>query len=186
MKFNNSQECAILHKDGAMLVLAGPGSGKTAVITHRAYNLIEKYKVDPKEILVITFTKAAANEMKERFIKLCNGKDYRVSFGTFHAVFFTILKSAYNLSGTNIVSDEQRFGFMREIIYRHNLDYKDENDFISALFAEISMIKNSRIDIEHFYSSQCGAEIFREIYKEYNNYLKRSRLLDFDDMLLYT
>ena len=67
MNFNKAQLGAIEHKDGAMLVLAGPGSGKTAVITHRTKNLITKHHVKPSEILVITFTKAAANEMKEPF-----------------------------------------------------------------------------------------------------------------------
>lgn len=71
-----------------MLVLAGPGSGKTAVITHRTKNLITKHHVKPSEILVITFTKAAANEMKERFNSLMKDERVNVSFGTFHAVFF--------------------------------------------------------------------------------------------------
>ena len=70
MKFNKSQASAISHRDGAMLVLAGPGSGKTAVITQRTKTLITEYDVNPSNILVITFTKAAAMEMKERFLKL--------------------------------------------------------------------------------------------------------------------
>ena len=86
--------------DGPMLVLAGPGSGKTTVITHRVKNLIEK-GVNPSEILVITFTKAAAMEMKNRFLLLAGAKEVKeaatkVSFGTFHAIFFTILKYAYH------------------------------------------------------------------------------------------
>lgn len=84
------------------LVLAGPGSGKTAVITQRTKNLIEEYNIPPSDILVITFTKAASNEMKERFYLLMGDRNARVSFGTFHAVFFTILKSAYNFSSENI------------------------------------------------------------------------------------
>ena len=91
MNFNTSQHCAIEHKDGAMLVLAGPGSGKTAVITHRTQNLIQKHHVNPSEILVITFTKAAANEMKERFNALMGDTKVNVSFGTFHAVFLQYL-----------------------------------------------------------------------------------------------
>lgn len=87
MNFNKAQHSAIEHKDGAMLVLAGPGSGKTAVITHRTKNLITKHHVKPSEILVITFTKAAANEMKERFNSLMKDERVNVSFGTFHAVF---------------------------------------------------------------------------------------------------
>lgn len=186
MNFNKSQQSAIDHKDGAMLVLAGPGSGKTAVITHRTKNLIKKYGVDPSKILVITFTKAAANEMKERFNALMDGERVNVSFGTFHAVFFMILKYAYRFSSSNIADEQTRYGFVREILSYYRLEYKDENEFIGNLLAEISMIKNSRIDVDNFYSSVCGEEIFRDIYRKYESRLRDSRLIDFDDMLSYT
>ncbi len=186
MNFNKSQQSAIDHKDGAMLVLAGPGSGKTAVITQRTRNLIKKYNVDPSKILVITFTKAAANEMKERFNALMDDERMNVSFGTFHAVFFMILKYAYRFSSSNIADEQTRYGFVREILSYYRLEYKDENEFIGNLLAEISMIKNSRIDVDNFYSSVCGEEIFRDIYKKYESRLRESRLIDFDDMLSYT
>lgn len=186
MNLNKSQHCAIHHKDGAMLVLAGPGSGKTAVITQRTKNLIEEYNIPPSDILVITFTKAASNEMRERFYLLMGDRNARVSFGTFHAVFFTILKSAYNFSSENIISEDMRYRIMREILSGYMLDYKDENEFIGNLLGEIGMIKNSRIDINNFYSGVCGEDIFRKIYKEYEARLRKSRLIDFDDMLLYT
>lgn len=186
MNFNTSQQSAIEHKDGAMLVLAGPGSGKTAVITHRTQNLIQKHHVNPSEILVITFTKAAANEMKERFNALMGDTKVNVSFGTFHAVFFTILKFAYRFSSSNIADEQTRYGFIREILSYYRLEYKDENEFIGNLLAEISTIKNSRIAIDNFYSSVCGEEIFRDIYRKYESRLKDSRLIDFDDMLSYT
>lgn len=186
MNFNKSQVSAIKHNDGPMLVLAGPGSGKTAVITQRTKNLITEYNVDPSGILVITFTKAAATEMKERFLKLMGTERVNVTFGTFHAVFFMILKHAYKFSSSNIVSDEQKYQFMRDIISYYRLEYKDENEFIGNLFGEISTIKNGRIDIEHFYSSHCGEDVFRKIYKDYERKLKNSRLIDFDDMLTYT
>ena len=166
MKFNKSQASAISHRDGAMLVLAGPGSGKTAVITQRTKTLITEYDVNPSNILVITFTKAAAMEMKERFLKLTGESVSKVTFGTFHAVFFTILKYAYNFKSSNIVTDEQKYRFMREILSNYNLEYNDENEIISNLFGEISTIKNGQIDLEHFYSAQCSAEIFRKIYKD--------------------
>ena len=186
MNFNKAQLGAIEHKDGAMLVLAGPGSGKTAVITHRTKNLITKHHVKPSEILVITFTKAAANEMKERFNSLMKDERVNVSFGTFHAVFFTILKYAYRFTSANIADESVRYGFIREILSYYRLEYKDENEFIGNLLAEISLIKNSRIDIENFYSGVCGEEIFRDIYKKYETRLKENRLIDFDDMLSYT
>lgn len=182
MNFNKAQLGAIEHKDGAMLVLAGPGSGKTAVITHRTKNLITKHHVKPSEILVITFTKAAANEMKERFNSLMKDERVNVSFGTFHAVFFTILKYAYRFTSANIADESVRYGFIREILSYYRLEYKDENEFIGNLLAEISLIKNSRIDIENFYSGVCGEEIFRDIYKKYETRLKENRLIDFDDI----
>ncbi len=184
MEFNHSQKQAIRHVDGPMLVLAGPGSGKTAVITERTYQLINESHINPSNILVITFTKAAANEMKQRFeYRMRGGK---VTFGTFHAIFFMVLKLAYGYSAANIVTEEQKYRAMREIISHFNLEYRDENELLSGLFSEISMIKNSRISLEHFYSAQCGSDIFRKIYTEYDAFLKRSRLIDFDDMLTMT
>lgn len=99
-----------------MLVLAGPGSGKTHVITHRIKNLIEEYKVKPEDILVITFTKAAANEMRERFIRLMDGRTYAVNFGTFHAVFFHILSHTYKLNADSIIREGDKYKLLRQII----------------------------------------------------------------------
>lgn len=133
MSFNPSQREAIRHKDGPMLVLAGPGSGKTLVITERTRHLITEYGINPANILVITFTRAAATEMKERFLRLMGGKSSAVTFGTFHAVFFMILKHAYHYQAENIIREEQRVSCMREIIKRHRLEYEDESEFIAAL-----------------------------------------------------
>ncbi|MBO5098513.1 MAG: UvrD-helicase domain-containing protein, partial [Agathobacter sp.] len=169
MNFNKSQTSAIQHKDGPMLVLAGPGSGKTATLVERTKNLILHYGVSPSNILVITFTKAAAHEMKLRFEKemaLNAGSNYgKVTFGTFHAIFFMVLKLAYKFDAGNIITDEAKHQAMREMIMHFSLDYRDENELIQGIFAEISMIKNSRIPLEHFYSTQCGEEVFRKIYR---------------------
>lgn len=186
MNFNKSQQEAILHKDGPMLVLAGPGSGKTAVITQRTLNLIEEHHVNPANILVITFTRAAAQEMKQRFLRLAGKEKSHVTFGTFHAVFFMVLKYAYHFESSNIVTEEQRYQFMREIISYHHLEYQDENEFIGEILGEISKVKNERIPLDHFYSSHCGEEIFRKIYSAYVRRLQQNRLIDFDDMLTYT
>lgn len=186
MSFNTSQREAIRHKDGPMLVLAGPGSGKTLVITERTRYLIEECGVSPSNILVITFTKAAAAEMKERFFRLMNGKSSPVTFGTFHAVFFAILKQAYHYSAENIVREEQRIQCMRGIIARHRLEYEDEMEFIRNLLGEIGLVKNTGIDIAHYYSQNCAEEMFRRIYSEYHEYLYQHRLIDFEDMLIYT
>ena len=186
MKFNESQTLAILHKDGPMLVLAGPGSGKTKTLVERTKNLITKHGVSPSNILVITFTKAAANEMKQRFLQEMETGTSQVTFGTFHAVFFMVLKLAYNYNSSNIITDEIKYQVMRELIHRYGLEYRDENELMSGIFGEISMIKNSRIPLEHFYSTQCGEDVFRKIYKDYEGFLKKHHLIDFDDMLTLT
>ncbi|WP_075719269.1 ATP-dependent helicase [Roseburia sp. 499] len=185
MSFNLSQTEAIGHGTGPMLVLAGPGSGKTLVITERTKNLIVNQGVDPSRILVITFTKAAATEMKERFFRLMGGKRYPVTFGTFHAVFFSILKHAYGFRADNIIKEEQRFALMREIITRMHLEYEDENEFIGDILGEIGLVKNSGIPLEHYYSKNCGKEIFEQIYQSYEGQMRQKRLIDFDDMLVY-
>lgn len=185
MSFNTSQTEAIGHGTGPMLVLAGPGSGKTLVITERTKNLIVSQGVDPSRILVITFTKAAAMEMKERFFRLMGGKKYPVTFGTFHAVFFSILKHAYGFRADNIIKEEQRFLLIREIITKMHLEYEDENEFISDILGEISLVKNSGVPLEHYYSKNCGKEVFEQIYQSYEGTMRQKRLIDFDDMLVY-
>ena len=186
MNYNKSQQQAIRHKDGPMLVLAGPGSGKTAVITQRTKQLIEYENIDPSNILVITFTRAAAQEMKQRFLAATGEERTKVTFGTFRAIFFMVLKLAYHFDSGNIISEEQRYQFMREILSYHHLEYRDEGEFIGDVLTEISRVKNEQIPLEHFYSSSCGEEVFRKIYREYDERLKRNRLIDFDDMLTYT
>ena len=89
MEYNRSQRQAVEHTEGPMMVLAGPGSGKTAVITGRTCRLVER-GIPAESILVVTFTKAAAREMKERYLKRMNRPSTRVTFGTFHGVFYGI------------------------------------------------------------------------------------------------
>ena len=120
--FEGAQKAAVTHDKGPMLVLAGPGSGKTFTITHRIKYLTEECRVNPSSILVITFTKAAAMEMKERYESLCGGGPSSVSFGTFHAIFFRILKFAYRYDARNIVRDEQRMQYIRELIETNHVE----------------------------------------------------------------
>ena len=185
MDLNPSQASAIRHKEGPMLVLAGPGSGKTLVITERTRYLIEECHISPSNILVITFTKAAATEMKERFQRRM-GRACPVTFGTFHAVFFMILKHAYHYTAENIMKEEQKFQCIREIVTKHKLEYEDETEFLTAILGEISAVKNTGIEIAHYYSKNCAETVFRRIFNEYQEYLYRHGKIDFDDMLVYT
>ncbi len=185
MSFNSSQLQAINHNKGPALVLAGPGSGKTLVITHRTKKLIEDCGVNPSNILVVTFTKAAAAEMKERFVRL-TGKNLSVSFGTFHAVFFKILKYAYRLDGSNIVRQDQVFSWLREIMREYKLDAEDEKELLAGIQGEISLVKGERLSLEYYYPKTCSKEVFLYFLKGYEKKLRSGGYIDFDDMLVMT
>lgn len=186
MSFTKAQSRAITHKDGPMIVLAGPGSGKTTVITERTKYLIQNYGINPMEILVITFTKAAAQEMRQRFLRLMEQEQTQVTFGTFHAIFFGILKHAYHFTGDNILREDLKHQYLKDIIERMHLDIEDETDFIGNIITEISLVKNDQIPLEHYYSSTCSENVFRDIYQKYQQRLEKENRLDFDDMLVYT
>ena len=138
---SEEQRQAICHRDGPMLVLAGPGSGKTTVITRRVRSLVEEAGVEPGQILVITFTRAAAQEMRQRFEVLMGGKRLPVVFGTFHSVFFSILKHAYRYDASHIIPEEQRLRIIRERMAALRLEVEDEAEFAASVLAEISMVK---------------------------------------------
>jgi len=184
-KFNKAQKQAVEHNKGPMMVLAGPGAGKTLVITYRTKTLIEKYGVEPGKILVITFTKAAAEEMKARFQNIMDGKYVPVRFGTFHAVFFSILKHAYHYTASNIIRESEKKRILLEIVENMELDIEDLNEFIQDMENEISLVKGEMLSLEHYFPMNCAKDIFQKVYTRYNQALQRRKLIDFDDMLVY-
>lgn len=183
--YDKNQEKAIRHFKGPCLCIAGPGSGKTAVITARIKYLIDEMNVPPANILVITFTKAAAAQMKQRFQQSIGGRSARVTFGTFHAIFFTILKYAYHYTADNIIKEDLKRQILKDIISKTDLEIQDENEFINDIEAEISRVKGENMELSNYYSPNCSGEIFRKIFNSYNNALERRSLIDFDDMLIY-
>lgn len=188
MNYNQEQIEAIQHGQGPMMVLAGPGSGKTSVITGRTRYLIDELQVAPSSVLVVTFTKAAARQMKERFFAMDQSGIHhagQVTFGTFHGVFYGILRWAYGFSGGNILSEEEKRQMLKGYIYGHGLEITDENEFLDNLTREISLVKNNKLDLEHFYAVSCSASVFRCIYQSYVKKCKEMHKLDFDDMLVY-
>lgn len=184
MQVSNAQHQAITHGAGPAIVLAGPGSGKTLVITQRVRYLIEAYHVRPQEILVITFTKAAAQEMQSRFQALSRQRG--VTFGTFHAVFFHILKYAYHYSAANILTEEKKYQILQRLLSESGLHFEDEKETLSEIASEISVVKNEQIPLEHYYSKSCPEEVFRGFYRKYEEMHRREGLLDFDDMMTMT
>jgi len=195
LNVNEAQFAAITHGDGAMLVLAGPGSGKTLVITQRIRYLIEEHQVKPEDILVITFTKAAATEMQERFLKISNQKGCPVNFGTFHATFFNILKYTYKFSAENIIRERDKYQLIAQILSQMPpelmcQDAKQDtvqdtgNDTIQRLLSEISKVKNHGIRPQELESETIPQAAFEYLFDAYKKEMNRRRRIDFDDMVL--
>ena len=188
---NPGQAEAIAHRDGPMLVLAGPGSGKTYTITQRIRCLIEEGGVQPDSILVITFTRAAAEEMKGRFFRLTEGKFYPVNFGTFHAIYYHILKSAYHYQSGNILSEHEKRELLKTVLFRQKGLPSMEEDQLELLLNQISRYKNDgcpgALPDGPQEMPQAGAlskEQFFAVYSAYSREAKERRKLDFDDMVL--
>ena len=184
INYSSNQKKAIEYGAGPLMVLAGPGSGKTFVITHRIKYLIEGSGINPAHILVVTFSRAAAKEMKDRFEKL-QGKSH-VTFGTFHSVFFSILKTAYGFSAEQIASDELRYTLIKELIKKNEIVNEDINTLSGNLLNEIALIKQDNINIKNYYSNSIASDTFKKLYKEYEVELETRNKLDFEDMLSLT
>ena len=190
MGFSEVQLMAINHNTGPCMVIAGPGSGKTTVLTRRVRSLIDNYGVEPSSILVITFTKAAAIEMQNRFLSLkpdclnSGQQGVSVRFGTFHSVYFSILMHAYNLNANCIVKSEMQMEFVREWLRRLSLEYDDEQEMIGAILSEISKVKGEHINIQEYIARSCPPNSFRKIFTSYEIWMRKKRYLDFDDMIL--
>ena len=184
---NHSQAQAASHLNGPCIVLAGPGSGKTLTIAKRIEYLMKIHGVEPQEILVITFTKYAAKEMKGRFLKICGRKAQAVTCGTFHGIYYGILKWAYGFDQTNLLTEKEKYSLLRRACKEHEKEQEpgeEENDYLRELAAEIGNIKNNCLDIENYESVRYGTEDFRKIYHFYEAEKKKLRKIDFEDMLI--
>lgn len=180
--YNEAQLTAIRHKDGPMLVLAGPGSGKTAVITGRTHALIRN-GVEPSRILVVTFTRAAAAEMKNRFLSREGNGGSAVTFGTFHGVFYAILKSVFRIGRENILAEDEKLKLIREIVDHYYKSGEQEAELPLNVIREIGMIKSRRLDLKHYYSGSLPQDVFRKVYESYHNWKMQNHKIDFDDIM---
>jgi len=185
---NEKQKEAVNFKDGACLVLAGPGSGKTTVITRRILSLIES-GVKPDNILVITFTRAAAKEMQDRFLKLYPDGG-AVNFGTFHSIFYHILAHECHYKAEDILKESTKHKILKDVLRKRDLRLEDEES-LESILAAISRIKGLGIDIETMEAGDysklrlAGVEQadFSRIFTEYQSTLFKNHHIDFDDMV---
>ena len=188
MKLNRGQDEAIKHGNGPCMVLAPPGSGKTLIVTERTRYLIEESGVRPDQILVITFTRYAAREMKERFERLTAGKNYPVTFGTFHSILYGILKCAYGIGANNLMSEKESSVLLQEVLDQTNIEstpeVEDEEELVRELLREVGMVKNGLCHLKDFHSKYLTQDEFAEVFRSYEHQQKELKKFDFDDMLV--
>lgn len=188
MKLNRGQDEAIKHGNGPCMVLAPPGSGKTLIVTERTRYLIEESGVRPDQILVITFTRYAAREMKERFERLTAGKNYPVTFGTFHSIFYGILKCAYGIGANNLMSEKESSVLLQEVLDKTDIEstpeVEDEEELVRELLREVGMVKNGLCHLKDFHSKYLTQDEFAEVFRSYEHQKKELKKFDFDDMLV--
>lgn len=172
-----------MHTVGAAQVFAGPGSGKTYVTVHRIQHLINVAGIDPSHILVITFTKAAALEMQERFFHLMEPERPAVRFGTFHAVFYHILKRSAQYRDYTIITESEKKKILRQIIHIHKQFACLQEEDMEELIASISVYKLTSV-VRPLAVRKISEEDIIFFTKEYIAYQQEFRQMDFDDIVI--
>lgn len=179
---NPMQNKAVEFAAGTMQVLAGPGSGKTFTVIQRIQHLIKQHGVESSSILVITFTRAASEEMRQRFNKQIKGKKPIVNFGTFHAIFYHILRQTGKYRKYSLITETEKRKLLLQILQMPASLLLTSNERIDALIRYISQIKNNGENFDSISQDMFTKEELMHIYREYNQYLAEFSKLDFDDM----
>ena len=185
---NDRQLEAVTNLDGAMLVLAGAGSGKTRVLTTKVAYLLDQKDISPKNILAITFTNKAAKEMKERIFSLIGREAFLIQISTFHSFGLKLLKENYELLGYDsnftILDADDSLTVIKKIMKELDIDSNKYN--YRGIRSSISDNKNEMVSVSEFekFVYTDYDKVVYEVYKEYENSLKRSNAIDFDDLLL--
>jgi len=188
-ELNPQQQKAVTAPDGPVLVLAGPGSGKTRVLTHRISWLVLERGVPPWRIMAVTFTNRAAREMRERMERqLGISRAAELTLGTFHAICARILRRDGSLIGISpnyvILDDDDQVALVRQILKKLNVD--ESRYPPDAVHDVISLAKNELIGPESFRPASYLEEVALRVYKQYQQQLRANNSLDFDDLLVET
>lgn len=181
--FTQEQTEAIEWYEGPLLVIGTPGSGKTTVIINRINNLIYGQRVAPSNILVITFTRAAAESMRRRFLDLTDLKTTKVRFGTFHSFFFWILRTAYG-DRLRVLDEKGKRNIIKSILLKLNRELYDNEETMASVMNQLLRLSTDMIPIENYYSTDMAEGDFRKLYEEYVEYKKTNGFIDFDDMIV--
>jgi len=183
--FNEEQKEVIDWKDGPLLVLGTPGSGKTTVIINRIKTMIKQHGISPKKILVITFTRAAAESMKKRFLALMEDDDPdlgAVRFCTFHSFFYWVVRRAYHFENDAVLSEEEKYRIIRDILKEINTEYFYRNDLPESILNQLGVCSSNMLSLEDFDSVDVSACEFRTIASKYEETKRKLGKLDFQDM----
>ena len=182
--YNLSQQEAILHGKGPCMVIAGPGSGKTAVIVERVRRLTKESRIPGSNILVVTYTRDAAEEMKKRYLELISSRKTDVTFGTFHSIFFHMVTDAKKLKKDCVADGREQADIIKSIIVKEKLPVDTEPEIIESIMSEISRIKTTDTAAKEYKPTGTDKESFRKIYNGYEEALGLREKIDFDDMLI--
>ena len=186
-ELNDNQRNAVMHINGPCMVLAGPGSGKTRVITYRIVNMVLNNNINPKNILAISFTKASSIEMKNRALSLINdARLNRVNYGTFHSVFFRILRFFQKYELDCILDEKNKKFAIKGILKNLDIENAEDDDTVLNVINEISYVKNELMDKQDFDSELLSKDEFIRVYNMYEDYKENIKKIDFDDMLIKT
>jgi len=187
---NTEQQEAVKHTDGALLIMAGAGSGKTRVLTHRIAYLLKEKDVSPRSVLAITFTNKAAREMKDRVQKLVGAESQQIWVSTFHSMCVRILRRDIDQIGYNrnftIIDSSDQLTAMKQVLRNLNMDPKQFDP--RAMLGQIGAAKNELITPKE-YESKVGNYYERQIaqiYEAYQTMLQKNQSLDFDDLIMQT
>ncbi len=190
MKLNKEQYRAAHHLNGPMLVLAGPGSGKTHLLVERIRIMIEEKHIPPEHILVITFSKKAARQMQKRFEKRVAPASYPVTFGTFHAVFYHILKE-YKPQTPRLITEEEQMIYVRQAVKtcQAQSDFFSTEENTEIIIGLMGAYKNFGEDVYENNDTARDLDLaerdeFKHIFEEYDSLCRQNDLIDFDDMIL--
>lgn len=181
---NEAQQKVISHKTGPMQVIAGPGSGKTYTIVQRILSLLNDTNVSPSEILVITFTKAAATEMKNRYLKEAGCSNTQINFGTFHGVFYHILKHSDKYKQYSLITETEKRKIVEQMLCNHADIEKQGYENTGDILLQISKAKNTNRQPGWDQDGILEPEVFQMVYKEYLELCETMQKMDFDDLLL--
>lgn len=180
---NKEQRKAVRHGAGPCMVLAGPGTGKTTVITSRVYNLV-KSGVSPENILVVTFSRAAANEMKERYGRLSGTqRGSKVSFGTFHSVFYKLLRQYKGYKLEDLLDENHKFSIIKSFVRKLKAGFAEDEEQVRNIIGDMEYIISTMSEVDDFNPGSCSISQLKSIIEEYKDYKQQSGKYDYDDIL---